>query len=101
MAQWLDHPGTITNVDLFDGTSVEVPASEVPEAQRFVYAANGVGTEDRERATERFPVVRVETLPTDGRGNIVPKGAARIHRVTELGPGGRLLRSSIRMRRTP
>lgn len=98
MGRFPEHPGTIVMVDRFYGTAREVPASEVPEPERFVYLQDGVETDDPAAATERLPIVRVETIPTDGAGHLVPPESAATIRRMEFGPGRRALRSSLLVR---
>ncbi|HZO16820.1 MAG TPA: hypothetical protein VFB62_26265 [Polyangiaceae bacterium] len=93
------HPGTIVLVDRATGEEKERPADEFPEAQRYVYLRNGEETLVPEEATERVPIVRIETATMDDRGNLVPREQATRMHVMELGPDGRRLRLNIRARK--
>jgi hypothetical protein len=89
------HPGKIKMVDLSTGTAKEVPFEEVSERSRFVYLdKTGAETSDPEKAVDRVPIVLVEMMPTDGKGNLVPRNEAQLIRIYEFGPDRRPLRST-------
>ena len=89
------HPGTIVLVDRATGEEQERPADEFPEAERYVYLRDGEETFVPEEATERIPIVRIETVPLDDRGNLVPRERASRIKVLELGPERRRLRLTL------
>lgn len=93
------HPGTILLVDRATGVEEARPADEFPPQQRFVHLRNGEETMVPEEATERIPIVRIETIPLDSHGNLVPREQATKMQVIEFGPDERRLRLSIRARR--
>jgi hypothetical protein len=93
------HPGTIVLVDRAAGTEEARPADEFPELQRYLYLKDGQETLQPETATERIPIVRIETVPLDARGQLVPREQATEMRVTEFGPDNRRLRLRMRVRK--
>jgi hypothetical protein len=95
MRPFVEHPGTIVELDLYSGARVERDASTVPAGDKYVYLDDGVETTDVERATERIPIVEIRTSTLDSAGNLVPAARATHAHVLELGPGGRPLRLSI------
>jgi hypothetical protein len=89
------HPGTIRMMDEFDHSVELVKAETVPDRHRFVYLNDkGIEVDSAEQAAERIPIVEVRMVPTDGKGNLVPKDKAQMIRITEFGPEGRRLRST-------
>jgi hypothetical protein len=93
------HPGTIVLVDRGTGEEEERPADEFPASQQFVYLKNGEETIVPAEATDRIPIVRIETIPLDAQGNLVPREQATQMRVLEFGPDDQRLRLSIRARK--
>ena len=94
MIQFPDHPGMVTMVERFDGSSREVPAAELPEDERFFHFKGEVSADDPAEATERVPVVLVETTSLDGAGNLVPFDAAKTVIIRKFGPDRRPLRTT-------
>jgi hypothetical protein len=94
MIQFPDHPGMVTMVELFDGSRREVSAGELPEDERFYYFNGEVSADEPADATERVPVVLVETASLDGAGNLVPFDAAKTVIIKKFGPDRRPLRTT-------
>jgi hypothetical protein len=98
MKPFPEHPGKIKMMDLFHRTSKIVSIEDIPENRRFVYLKDGVETHDPSEATERVPIVEVQMLSSDERGNLVSPENAKLVEIKEFGPDMRPLRSTI-MRR--
>lgn len=82
-------------IDDFNDTVRIEMAEDVPERHRFVYLGNDGGEVDSvDDAVERIPIIEVRMTPTDGEGHLVPKDRARMIRIKEFGPHGRLLRTT-------
>ena len=82
-------------VNMFTHTVHSVDASEVPDRNKFVYLKGRVETHDPKEATERIPIVEVRMVPLDRNGSLVSADDAYEVRITEIGPNGRVLRSSL------
>ena len=95
------HPGQIRMVDMFTKEAKEVPASDAPERQRFVYLKDGVEVSNAGQATERVPIVEVEMYPLDANGNLIAKEHAATIRIREYGPSHRLLRTTTMIHEPP
>jgi hypothetical protein len=90
------HPGTITIRDMFKKTEKVVPYKSVPKNQQFVYLPkDGVETFNLNEAVERIPIVEVEMLSLDAKGNLVPSKIAQTIRIKSFGPNRRPLRSTV------
>jgi hypothetical protein len=94
MAKFPEHPGIVRMVDRFHQTTKEIPVAQVPAANRFVYYKGKVRTENATEATERIPIVVVEMMPLDAKGNLVPPESAATIQVSEFGPNRRPLRTT-------
>ena len=90
------HPGTITMRDMFKQTEQIVPYESVPKNQQFVYLTkDGIETFNLNEAVERIPIVEVEMLSLDAKGNLVPSETAKTLRIKSFGPDRRPLRSTV------
>jgi hypothetical protein len=94
----VDHPGTVTMVNVYEKTERTVPITEVPPNKRFVYLKDGVEISDPSQATELVPIVRVEMFSLDDDGNLVPPDLATKLWVKEFGPEKRPLRLTTMIR---
>jgi hypothetical protein len=95
VTQFPPHPGTIRTISEYDGSVEMTKADDASDGIKFVYLdKNGIEVDSAEAASERIPIVEVRIISTDGNGNPVPRDKAKLIRLLEYGPGGRLLRSA-------
>ncbi|MEP6502487.1 MAG: hypothetical protein ABJD97_04110 [Betaproteobacteria bacterium] len=89
------HPGEVRMVDMFTHEVKIVPATDVPEGQRFVYYKDDLELTSPDGATRAVPVVEMRMFSLDGAGHLVPKAQASRLRILEIGPDGDTLRTTL------
>lgn len=91
------HPGEVRMLDMFTHELKVLPVQAIPEERRFVYLKDGIEVSAAAGADRAVPIVEVRMFPVDAEGRLVEKSKAVRIRITEHGPDGQSLRSTLMM----